>query len=97
MAGGRRGPAKQSAAKNRLQGNPGRRLRKKPAAIILPGRPSRLGWLTVAARAEWDRVVPKLAKLKLLCKVDQSSLAAYCQAVANVRSTSETIAKLGLT
>jgi hypothetical protein len=34
-------------------------LRKKPAAIILPGRPSRLGWLTVAARAEWewDRVV----------------------------------------
>lgn len=97
MAGGTRGPATQSAAKNRLKGNPGKRSRKTPAAKILPSKPFRPGWLSVEARAEWDRVVPQLAKLKLLCQLDQPSLAAYCQAVANVRSTSETIAKIGLT
>jgi phage terminase small subunit len=97
MAGRKRGPAQQPAAKNRLKGNPDKCLRKTPAAKILPGRPTRPGWLSVEARAEWDPVVPQLAKLKLLCQLYQPLLAAYCQAVAKMRSTSETIAKLGLT
>ena len=97
MAGGKRGPAKQSATKSIRKDNPGKRLRKKQPAKVRPSKPSCPGWLSGEARAEWDHVVPQLAKLNLLCQLDQPSLAAYCVAVANVRSTSETIAKKGLT
>ena len=35
-------------------------------------------WLPVEARAEWDRVVPELARLELTKPVDRAALTAYC-------------------
>jgi P27 family predicted phage terminase small subunit len=36
-------------------------------------------WLTVEARAEWDRLVPQLLRLKLLTELDRGHLAGMCQ------------------
>lgn len=35
-------------------------------------------WLPEEARAEWERVVPELARLELLKPVDRAALTAYC-------------------
>lgn len=35
-------------------------------------------WLPDEARAEWDRVVPELARLELLKPADRAALTAYC-------------------
>jgi P27 family predicted phage terminase small subunit len=37
-------------------------------------------WLPHAAKAEWDRVVPELARLDLTKPADRASLTAYCLA-----------------
>lgn len=42
--------------------------------------PTAPGWLSVEARAEWDRVVPELARLGVLKPADGAALAAYCEA-----------------
>jgi phage terminase small subunit len=37
-------------------------------------------WLDREAKAEWRRVVPELARLKLLSRMTRASLASYCEA-----------------
>lgn len=63
-----------------LAGNPGKRPiptnEPKPEPVI-PSCPSHLGR---AAKTEWRRIVPELAKLGLLTRVDRAALAAYCVA-----------------
>src|SRR5690242_20048007 len=47
-------------------------------------------YLDDIARAEWERVVPELARLELLKPVDGSALAAYCEMVSVfVRATKD--------
>jgi P27 family predicted phage terminase small subunit len=36
-------------------------------------------WLDREAKAEWRRVVPELARLKLLSRMTRASLASYCE------------------
>ena len=47
-----------------------------------PGAPECPGWLTGEARDEWLRVVPSLASIDMLDRMDRSTLAAYCEAWA---------------
>ena len=41
-------------------------------------------WLSDMARLEWDRIAPELQAMGLLTGVDQSELAIYCQAYAEL-------------
>ncbi|QCX81060.1 Phage terminase, small subunit [Streptomyces sp. YIM 121038] len=54
-------------------------------------------WLSAEARAEWDRVVPELARLDLLKENDRAGLAAYCEAWATFREATEAVQREGLT
>ncbi|MFC5144282.1 phage terminase small subunit P27 family [Streptomyces aureoversilis] len=54
----------------------GRLVKPVPSFRRLPPEPPE--WLPEEARAEWERVVPELARLELLKPVDRSALAAYC-------------------
>ena len=54
----------------------GRKVEPPPAFRRLPPEPPE--WLPEEARAEWDRVVPELARLDLLKPVDRGALTAYC-------------------
>lgn len=62
-----RSPGKDSA---------GRAVKSPPAFKRVP--PEAPEWLPVEARAEWDRVVPELARLELSKPVDRAALTAYC-------------------
>ena len=53
-------------------------------------------WLSREAKAEWRRVVPELALLKLLAKVDRAALAAYCEAWSLLRRAEGELEKHGL-
>ncbi|GAA4688024.1 phage terminase small subunit P27 family [Streptomyces youssoufiensis] len=54
----------------------GRPVKQAPTFKRLPPEPP--GWLPEEARAEWERVVPELARLDLLKPADRSALTAYC-------------------
>lgn len=85
------------AALNDLLGNPGKRNRgPEPEPLKAAPRPPRT--LSKEARAEWRRVVPRLAEIGLLSVVDRAALviyveawATYCQALATVRLEGETV------
>ena len=53
----------------------GRKVAPVPAFKRLP--PDAPEWLPTEARAEWDRVVPELARLELTKPVDRAALTAY--------------------
>ena len=54
----------------------GRKVAEVPLFKRLP--PEAPEWLPTEARAEWDRVVPELARLELTKPVDRAALTAYC-------------------
>jgi P27 family predicted phage terminase small subunit len=55
----------------------GRKVKDPPSFVrVAPEPPS---WLSREAKAEWRRVVPELARLKVLKQPSRSSLAAYCE------------------
>ncbi|WP_405848138.1 phage terminase small subunit P27 family [Streptomyces niveus] len=54
----------------------GRKVSETPSFKRLP--PEAPEWLPDEARAEWERVVPELARLDLLKPVDRGALTAYC-------------------
>lgn len=62
-----------------------------------PGVPTRPSWLCTEAKREWSRIVPHLARLGLLSKVDRASLAAYCQSWARYRQAEEIVVRKGST
>jgi P27 family predicted phage terminase small subunit len=53
----------------------GREVKPPPAFVRLP--PDAPEWLPDEARAEWERVVPELARLNLAKPVDRAALTAY--------------------
>jgi P27 family predicted phage terminase small subunit len=54
----------------------GRPVKEPPGFVRLPPEPPL--WLPDEARAEWDRVVPELQRLRLTKPVDAAALTAYC-------------------
>ncbi|GII88264.1 hypothetical protein Ssi03_62540 [Sphaerisporangium siamense] len=53
----------------------GRSVKPSPGFVRLP--PDAPDWLPEEARAEWERVVPELARLQLTKPVDRAALTAY--------------------
>ena len=52
-------------------------------------------WLSPAAVAEWDRVLPELVRMGTAKAVDATALAAYCEAAALLAQLSELVARVG--
>ncbi len=78
-----------------FQGNPGKRPlnRHEPMPpIAVPECPLEL---SETARAEWNRVVKDLARLKMLTALDRAALAAYCEAYAMWTDAITQIRKFG--
>lgn len=73
----------------------GREVNPGPAFVRVP--PEAPEWLTEEAAAEWDRVLPGLARLELLKPEDRAALAAYCEAWATFRQATELVQREGLT
>ncbi|MER8266521.1 phage terminase small subunit P27 family [Streptomyces griseus] len=78
MASPKKRPAGLKLIEGRAPGRDsgGRKVVEPPAFKRLP--PEAPDWLPAEARAEWDRIVPELARLDLLKPVDRSALTAYC-------------------
>lgn len=94
---GRRGPPPKPTALKILRGNPGKRrlnTNEPQPEVGLGGPPE---WLLPAAVEEWNRVAPELVKLKVATLIDESALAAYCQAFAHYLAAEEAIAREGMT
>lgn len=73
----------------------GRKVKPAPAFIRLPpDAPATLGPI---ARAEWDRVVPELARLELLTPIMCAQLTAYCEMVETFVRATEEVHEKGLT
>jgi P27 family predicted phage terminase small subunit len=52
-------------------------------------------WLSKYAKAEWRRVMPELAKRRILTNADMGSLEGYCTAMSRVREL-ETLLRGGI-
>ncbi len=82
---GLRGPAPKPAALRVLEGTTRRdRMRREPSPTR--GAPACPKWLTPEARAVWRQIVPDLAAIGLLCRVDLGVLAVYCSALADYQA-----------
>jgi P27 family predicted phage terminase small subunit len=78
-----------------LTGNPGKRplnaTEPRPEPVV-PECPQEL---SEAARREWNRLAPELAKLRIVTILDRAALAAYCGAYALWAEANEAIQKYG--
>jgi P27 family predicted phage terminase small subunit len=86
---GRRGPV------GKLRVIAGTVKPKGPAFVS--GRPNCPAWLSVDAQAEWHRVLPEIEAAGMLTVVDQAALAAYCQAWAELKLTTQIVDTEGRT
>jgi P27 family predicted phage terminase small subunit len=73
-----------------LEGNPGKRPL--PTPFHVEGVPSCPRWLDNLAKAEWMRIVPELAEVGMLSKVDRAALSGYCECYSRWRRAEEAIA-----
>ena len=101
-AQGRRGTTVKTPARLKLvegRGNGrdsgGRLVKPAPSFVRLP--PACPDFLHGAAREEWDRVVPELARLELAKPIDGASLTAYCLAWQRLVDAQRLIDEEGLT
>ena len=74
----KKGPTKKPTKLKILEGNPSKRplpLNEPDPTPFLPPCPA---FIKGAGRREWNRLAPELYHLRLLTKIDQTALAAYC-------------------
>lgn len=64
---------------------------KKRGKGIPSGRPECPDFLSASAKEEWERIVPELDGAGLLSPIDRGSLAAWCQAYAELEWATRTI------
>ena len=93
MAGRPRKPTKLKI----LTGNPGKRPLPKAEPQPTIGIPTRPGWLSPEAKREWSRVVPELARLGLLARIDRALISAYCQCWATYVAAIKIVVEHGMT
>jgi len=60
-----------------------------------PGCPPAPAWLSDIARAEWERVVPMLEASRVMSARHQQTLAAYCDAFADMVAASDELREHG--
>jgi P27 family predicted phage terminase small subunit len=80
-----------------LQGNPGRRPINQSEPRPDAGTPDMPEGLSDAAEAEWQRILPILAKMRVLTVADSSTIAGYCQSRADWLEAQAEIALYGIT
>jgi P27 family predicted phage terminase small subunit len=91
----RRGPRPKPTSQKKLAGNPGKR-RLNDREPVPPAKPiARPSWITGTAAAEWNRVAPLLETMGLLTCADEVTLAAYCQAAAELIIATRELDKMG--
>lgn len=61
------------------------------------GMPKMPTWLPAEAQAEWRRVLPILKEMGTVSAADQSIIASYCLAVADLQIASEILDRDGMT
>ena len=92
----RPGPPPKPTELKLLQGNPGHRPLKKD--VIKPTAGATCPRvLSRAARAEWTRIYPELARLGLITQIDVWTLASYCESVADLSWAVREIRRVGRT
>ncbi len=91
------GPLREPTALKLIKGNPGKQALPKHEVKPRPVAPECPEWLEPEAKAEWERMVPKLTRLGLLTEVDGTALAGYCQAYARWSQAEQAIAVNGMT
>ena len=82
------GPKTKPTAIKRLQGNPGGRPLPENEPDV-HGRPICPSWLNDYAKTEWRYVVPLLADMGVIGKVDRAAIVNYCLCYAKVRELTE--------
>jgi P27 family predicted phage terminase small subunit len=92
---GRRGPPPKPTAVKKLEGNPGKRRLPKDEPAPPAEEPSCPSWLTREAREEWARITPILRSMRLLSSADEVTLAAYCQAAAELQLATRHLDEVG--
>lgn len=87
------GPPPKPTALKLIEGNPGRRAINKNEPKPPVARPAPPAFMGEAARAEWRRLVDRLADVGLMTDLDVAALAAYCQAYARWVQAEEALAR----
>lgn len=73
-----------------------KRARARKDEPIPPGAlPEPPDWLSPAAAAEWQRLVPELLSIRLMTAADWSTFAGYCQAFAHWQAAEEFMGRHG--
>jgi P27 family predicted phage terminase small subunit len=80
-----------------VPGNPGKRKVNNRAPRPDRGVPRRPGWLSPAAKAKFRQLARLLVKLGVLTALDGDALAAYCQALAELREATMALDRDGRT
>jgi P27 family predicted phage terminase small subunit len=93
---GKRGPIPKSNEQEILEGNPSKRPLRKELPKSRPGSTTYPSWLCPAAKREWKRLTPELARMGLLTKLDRNILAGYCAAFAMWQQTQEVLSQQGM-
>jgi P27 family predicted phage terminase small subunit len=93
---GRRGPARAPTALRVLHGEtrPSRVNDAEPHPRDLP--PEQPEWLSARARATWERIAPDLEAMGTVKRIDETVLAAFCEAAARMQVAYEAVAGTGL-
>jgi P27 family predicted phage terminase small subunit len=93
MRGRKQTPTKLKLLKN----NPGKRELNAEEPKVEVGIPECPKALSKIARQEWNRVVPELARIGVLGKIDSAGIAAYCQAYSRWLQAEKEIDANGIT
>ncbi len=96
---GRRGPPPKPTALKRLAGNPGHRPLNKNEPRFPAGVPPcpKSVLADPIAKAEWDRVVPELLRMRVLSEVHMAALGAYCNSFSEWQRAEEILRRGGRT
>jgi P27 family predicted phage terminase small subunit len=84
------------SAVKKLRGNPGKRPVNKAEPKPAMGEPQRPVGMSTAAIKEWKAIVPELARLGVLTKIDGKALAAYCMAWARWMEAEKKVVEFGI-
>lgn len=78
-----------------LHGNPGNQPVRGDEPQPRKSTPTPPDWLAPEALAEWERIVPELARVGLLTVVDRAALIVYCEAWARYVDATKVIQEQG--
>jgi len=79
-----------------LEGNPGKRPLNKNEPKPRPAVPYCPSHLSKEAKKEWHRIVPELAAVGLITRIDRAALAMYCEAWGRWLEAEEALRKYGV-